>query len=110
LCILSMQRLCILCMSNALSIHHGSSSTSMFIHAIYPSSLGVIIRFLRLTISWDSSSSVTVELNYSIAVTSCQSPPWTVFVLLADPLKLFTFSINHVEVSSSPLAETISGF
>jgi hypothetical protein len=41
---------------------------------------------------------------------SCQSPPRTVFVLLPDPLRLLTFSFNHMEVSLSPLAETISGF
>jgi hypothetical protein len=41
---------------------------------------------------------------------SCQSPPWTVFVQLADPLRLFTFSVNHTGVSSSPLVETINGF
>jgi hypothetical protein len=33
-----------------------------------------------------------------------------IFIPLEDSQRLFTFSVNHPQVSSSPLAETISGF
>jgi hypothetical protein len=33
-----------------------------------------------------------------------------IFIPLEDSQRLFTFSVNHPPVSSSPLAETISGF
>jgi hypothetical protein len=47
----------------------------------------------------------------SLAVRSiCQLPLRTVFIPLVDSLRLFSFSGNHSEVSSSPLAETISRF
>jgi len=40
----------------------------------------------------------------------CQSPLWPVFIPLADSLRLFSSSGNYIEVSSSSLVETISGF
>jgi hypothetical protein len=51
LCMLSMQWFCILCMSSALPFHHGNSSASLFVKPICPSSLGVMIKFLRITSS-----------------------------------------------------------
>jgi hypothetical protein len=40
----------------------------------------------------------------------CQFPLRTVFIPLENSLRLFSFSRNHTEVSSSPLADTISHF
>jgi hypothetical protein len=116
LCILCMQWFCMVCMSSALPVHHGNSSASLFVQHIYPSSLGVILKFLRIINSPDSSSSIPVELNLSVAVNGSNALPAVnrlheqSFLLLVDAFRLFTSSVNHAEVSSSPLAETISGF
>ena len=54
---------CILCvvifhLSSALSDHHRDSSYSLVVHPACPASLGVMLRFLSLSGSWDSSSSM----------------------------------------------------
>jgi hypothetical protein len=54
---------------------------------------------------------IITHSSVSLAVRSiCQLPLRTVFIPLVDSLRLFSFSGNHSEVSSSPLAETISRF
>ena len=68
LCILYMQWFFIHCMLSALPLHHRNSSASLFVKAICPSSLGVMIKFLHITGNWDSSSSVAVDLNLSVVV------------------------------------------
>ena len=74
---------------------------------------------------WDSLAYLTIEtlrlLYYSRSQSLCcsyriqrsficQSPMWSVFIPLADSLRLLNSSGNHTEVSSSHLEETISGF
>jgi hypothetical protein len=75
LCMPCVQWFCMLCMSSALPVHHGSSSASLFVNPMCPSSLGFMIKLLHITNNYDSSSSVTVELNYSVAVTGSNAHP-----------------------------------
>jgi hypothetical protein len=88
-------------MSSALPVHHGNSSASLFVQHICPSSLGVILKFLRMINSIDSSSSILVELNFSVVVNGSNS--------LLDVNCLYVQSSFHWKVPSdsfSPLAVT----
>jgi hypothetical protein len=83
------------------------------VHPACPASLYVILRFLSLSGSLRLFIfSVTVELTFSISVTGLNAHQSVnrLHEHLHPSQRLFTSSVSHLEVFSSPLAETISGF
>jgi hypothetical protein len=64
----------------------------------------------RFFIFCSSRAQLSVAVNGSNALPAVNRLHEQSFLLLADAFRLFTSSVNHTKVSSSPLAETISGF
>jgi hypothetical protein len=60
------QCFCMLLMSSALPDHYYNSSASLVVKPMRPSSLGVMLRFLRLSSSRDSSSSLLQSSSTSL--------------------------------------------
>ena len=53
-------------MLSSLPDHHCNSSTSLVVKPMHPSSLGVMPRFLSLSNSWDSSSSLSQSSSFPL--------------------------------------------
>jgi hypothetical protein len=60
------QCFCMLFMSSALPVHHCNSSASLAVKPMCPSSLGVMLRFLSLSNSQDSLSSLSQSSSSSL--------------------------------------------